>query len=86
MAYNTRKGKPSGGLYRTESAPVHPQKCGVFSLKIYMKTHTITPTATSGRFSFRISENAKTLAVFAVLFLIYATVDGIADFIFGGTL
>lgn len=55
-----------------------------------MKTSTITPTASHGSTAtagaFRISDTARTLAVFAVLFLIYATVDGIADLIFGGAL
>ena len=53
-----------------------------------MKTYTITPTATVGRTSraYRLSDSFKTIICFAVLFLIYATVDGLADVFFGGML
>ena len=57
-----------------------------------MKIYTITPTAITGRTgisktsTFRLSDTTKTIICFAVLFLIYATVDGLADVFFGGML
>lgn len=52
-----------------------------------MKTYITTPTAIIGRTSiFRLSDTTRTIICFAVLFLIYATVDGLADVYFGGVL
>lgn len=79
-AYNTRKGKPSGGTFENrECTP------STHSLRISnMKTYTITTTASTGRTSraYKLSESFKTIICFAAIFAIYATVDGLADVFF----